>query len=628
MSQGRDFRYNGYQMSQHKPGFSQGETELELLPVTAAERFTSDAAARKPVQPRGPKADTWSSQAKRWTPGFWRRFPVLGMLALLAVVIGTIGAIAILINSNNKPIDNWGYGITPAVYLAIVSVVCNASLAYALTEGLTILFWRNTLQGHTLSELNRSWLCGQSLKQALSQGYRAGGRVAALACILSGVSVLRGPLNQRASAVQSNVRYDTSGNMSLAVAQQLPTGYTGVPDDGRVRSRTITSLTPTFAEIMQEYSLRSNITIDTGASSCGESCSTTIKGFGFTSQCDTSEVVFSHDGSLSYEQQLFSVSSSLYNVDDPNDDPSTVTGVDNLAGWENTGIRFNATYSVPLQDGDADGQTDPQVFRLRSHICLLTGSIMEYHFELSSNSAQLSTKRSDDEFIEAVTLDDPYRQGTGSTVGGFQYAASYLFGSSVNYKWGGTRFSAVFTGSLANQAVKIDNIGTGKATVQDPMDQMLDALREITFRTAVEAGKDTSTHNVTNAVQSVEYRGYQLRSIYITDPKYMIAAAILSVLSIIAVGATFYGWWKLGRPFSMGPLELASAFEAPLLKAAGKNAVSDDNTYRGTAREPRVQFGEKVVDDNGQFLSGTANRRLVLGLATDVQRPRKGMMYS
>ena len=68
--------------------------------------------------------------------------------------LGTIGAIAILINSNNKPIDNCGYGITPAVYLAIVSVVCNASLAYALTEGLTILFWRNTLQGHTVSSLH------------------------------------------------------------------------------------------------------------------------------------------------------------------------------------------------------------------------------------------------------------------------------------------------------------------------------------------------------------------------------------------------------------------------------------------------------------------------------------------
>ena len=76
----------------------------------------------------------------------------------------------------------------------------------------------------------------------------------------------------------------------------------------------------------------------------------------------------------------------------------------------------------------------------------------------------------------------------------------------------------MFAGSLANQVVKMDNIGTGQATIQDPMDQMLDAVREITFRTAVHAGKDTSTHNVTNAVQSVGYRGYQLQSIYITDP--------------------------------------------------------------------------------------------------------------
>lgn len=76
----------------------------------------------------------------------------------------------------------------------------------------------------------------------------------------------------------------------------------------------------------------------------------------------------------------------------------------------------------------------------------------------------------------------------------------------------------MFAGSLANQVVKMDNIGTGQATIQDPMDQMLDAPREITFRTAVHAGKDTSTHNVTNAVQSVGYRGYQLQSIYITDP--------------------------------------------------------------------------------------------------------------
>jgi hypothetical protein len=79
----------------------------------------------------------------------------------------------------------------------------------------------------------------------------------------------------------------------------------------------------------------------------------------------------------------------------------------------------------------------------------------------------------------------------------------------------------------------------------------------------------------------------------------MVAAAILSILSIIAVGATFYGWWELRRAFSMGPLELALAFEAPLLKAAGEDASLGDSAHRSTAREPRVQFGKKVVDDEG-----------------------------
>jgi hypothetical protein len=92
---------------------------------------------------------------------------------------------------------------------------------------------------------------------------------------------------------------------------------------------------------------------------------------------------------------------------------------------------------------------------------------------------------------------------------------------------------------------------------------------------------------------------------------------ILTFLSIIAIGATFYGWWELGRPFSMDPLELPSAFEAPLLKGA-----DEDNAYQITACEPHVQFSGKMVND-----PGTVGRRMVLGLATDVQGPRAGEMY-
>ena len=224
-------------------------------------------------------------------------------------------------------------------------------------------------------------------------------------------------------------------------------------------------------------------------------------------------------------------------------------------------------------------------------------------------------------------MQDPFLWGGSkdTKIGGFQYAMSYLFASSVVFNFGGAVSSNVFEGSLANEMVRFVN---REIICQDPMDRMLDALREITFRTAVIAGKNADTHNITNAVQQVEYQGYELQSIYITDWKFMAIAALLSCSSIIAVGATFYGWWELGRPFSMGPLELASAFEAPLLKAACEDAGLDNDTHRSTAREPCVQFGEKVVDDEGQFPSSTASRRLVLGLATDVQRPRKGTMYS
>jgi hypothetical protein len=91
------------------------------------------------------------------------------------------------------------------------------------------------------------------------------------------MSFLRGPLNQRASVVATNVRHNTSGNMSLYVAQQLPTGYTGIIRMSRTMNRDTARLTPVFAEIMQDYSLRSKIIIDAQNGACGDSCTLSVK---------------------------------------------------------------------------------------------------------------------------------------------------------------------------------------------------------------------------------------------------------------------------------------------------------------------------------------------------------------
>ncbi|KAI8935042.1 hypothetical protein NX059_008706 [Plenodomus lindquistii] len=216
-------------------------------------------------------------------------------------------------------------------------------------------------------------------------------------------------------------------------------------------------------------------------------------------------------------------------------------------------------------------------------------------------------------------MEDPLRQSP-STIGGFAYAASYLFGSSVTFAFGGARVSS-----------QRDGAARGKRHLEHrqprSMDRMLDIMREIAFRAAVAVGKDKSVHNVTNAPQRVEYQGSQIRSIYVTEFRYMVAAAILSLCSVFAVGATFYGWWELGRPFSMSPLELAKAFDAPVLKTVGEDAGLYSSKTQSAVLEQRIQYGEKVAKNLRPSTLGSESPRLVFAMATDVLRPRVGAIY-
>ncbi|CAI6332264.1 unnamed protein product [Periconia digitata] len=49
----------------------------------------------------------------------------------------------------------------------------------------------------------------------------------------------------------------------------------------------------------------------------------------------------------------------------------------------------------------------------------------------------------------------------------------------------------------------------------------------------------------------------------------------LSFLSVIAIAPLYQGFWQLGRPVSLNPLEIARAFGAPLLKGLDANATPE-----------------------------------------------------
>lgn len=62
----------------------------------------------------------------------------------------------------------------------------------------------------------------------------------------------------------------------------------------------------------------------------------------------------------------------------------------------------------------------------------------------------------------------------------------------------------------------------------------------------------------------------ELVIVYDSRYKYLVAATIISLLACCSVPPTFDGYWRLDRPNSSSPIEIAKAFDAPLLRSSGK----------------------------------------------------------
>ena len=197
---------------------------------------------------------------------------------------------------------------------------------------------------------------------------------------------------------------------------------------------------------------------------------------------------------------------------------------------------------------------------------------------------------------------------------------SYLFDSSATLNFGGAVSSVTLQGSLANQMV-IANDTSFTYSFHDPMSQMLDAIYEIAFRASSQAGQDNAT--ATKASQTSPYQGQGLHTIYVTNKTYMSLAAVIGFLSVVAVGFTLWGWWELGRQMSLSPLEIAKAFDAPLLRQAGSNVRPSQMTF--SSLERRIQYGE-VRKDGGAWAAGARQESDLgtsLGISEDAKQPRR-----
>jgi hypothetical protein len=133
-----------------------------------------------------------------------------------------------------------------------------------------------------------------------------------------------------------------------------------------------------------------------------------------------------------------------------------------------------------------------------------------------------------------------------------------LYDSSYHLSWGGgVAWETELIGLVSSMYGNLDPSNSGRVTFRDPMDDILNNIREITFRAAIRNAQDDPA---TSKVQTVSYTSEASRIQYGLDVPNLIIGVVISFLGVLATVPLFWGWWTLGRAFSFSPLEMVNAF--------------------------------------------------------------------
>ncbi|RDL32562.1 uncharacterized protein BP5553_09018 [Venustampulla echinocandica] len=538
-----------------------------------------------------------------WRRGAFRRFPWPGFLALVAALLSAIGMVVVLVLSNNKPVSQWK--ISPAVYLAIESTIANILLAYALSEGTTVAWWVKSMKpGSHVSDLHNIWAYGTSIKQALFSG--RGFNLIALACITAALAPINGPLLQRASTI-STLAVNKPTTLTVLAAQEFPLGYTGTVTG---RAHTVGFVTSNFSSVVQDYVLKKPINIT--QSGCEGRCSGVMQAAGYAINC-------------SYSILQYNLSSSLAINPDRTTNDAVFSGTNvfstNFTYYEMTRNPTINYSSVHKTDGECAGD-------LHLAQCTLTPALLQYNVILDNDTISLDPKYTykDDRLVKYTPSFGNDAQGP-STHGGMYLALSTMFNSQVRLSFGGAVGYILGTSGAPALQYAVTGLTVGMTCPtywSDPTDDMLSTARELAFRVAIHAANST---NATNT-QTISATSVDVLTVYVSHYLYLGLAVFFTLLSTLCIAPTFFGWWALGRKVSLSPIEIAKAFDAPILSNSLDSNLDADDLLKEVGDRP-VRYGalgEQVYAHNG-VLVGRTGEKLVMGEPGRVHEAAEGRTY-
>ena len=614
------------------------------------------------------RAKVLEPKGNPWNSGVLRRIPYQGTLALLAVILCAAADGIILWKSDGQEVDTWF--VSPSVLLAIFSATANLCLQYARSQGVIIAWWRKAICGGTLHDLNEYWEFGDSILAAGTAGRRI--NFVAFATLAASAIVLDGPFLQKASSIAVK-EVNKPVIVTALTAEELPYGYTGYgsievdPDPGPF------VMTQSTADAVNGYTTRAPITADFAG--CDGTCSGIVKVAGLAVNCTENEVPWN---SAEANFNVSTVFQSTFNwwpggsfrqsnyssnwtegpfPDTPIIDFQLVYGKGRVAGVGTGGGAAESPINAP---GAFVGCSGTLIMKR----CSMRSATLEYPVQLENNTISLNKNSSNfaidhiQEVGQPSTFYDYHDLNPLSytTLGGIAKAAQNMFASNAGQQ--GNFLS--LNGSLASQYIEYGSGNSSYFQTQDacavnwydPTSDIVDALNEIIFRTALTAS-NVSDFSIMNSNIHDSWTSYyemypvnytslasgmptaqtismsQISQITVFQSHYEFLGAALGVMifGVAVVIPLFHSFWRFGRDVSLNPLEIAKAFNAELLQEQGSNSTVEKLAKHFGEKE--VRYGEIIDHGNGTRLEEVRRQGRRLGLAdpSQVKEPRFQEIY-
>lgn len=516
-----------------------------------------------------------------WRPGVFRSAPWLGIIALLVAIVCAVGAVASLLLADGKETSKWPTESQPiqlSVILAILMGVGNGALAFAHTEGATLTWWIRMMQGGPLSETHHVWQTGSSAWHSVLS-YRHISKVS-LASIFFLVLFIDGPLIQRAASF-TTVTETTPKTLSVPVSTGMIDQDTGI---FQTRANNINAMTGNFSRVVKDFTARSDIQLN--IADCNGTCRGTLIAAGFDVKCKTTTDL---------------IDSILVN---PRGGAEVSIGNISIMA---TGGREPVTFELKTAFKPGPDRT-----LIRTN-CTLRAAQVGYPVTFTNGTVTLDPIdiRSDNHTIAfGELLPEAAAVGFRSKLGGIAYAIENIYGSEVMLYF--TRDWALL-GQGMMQYTYInstdEDLGSPKMTYSDPTTPVLEAVRELTFRAALAFSNETSPQKVEAAEERLVIK-YQLQ------PSYLGGALAIIGVNALLVAWLFNEYWLLGRKVSMSPLEIATAFQAPITVGADTNAEADVLARQLQGRH--IQYGATQA-----ALGNGAIQKLAIASSDNVSWPAR-----